>query len=993
MPGEGLSVEGYDFISKSRESGLGRGGVGILVKEEYTVEQVGIGEQLNKGGLESVWVKVGGKNYGETIVGVVYIRPHCGGNSSFPKDRILDFVLRQQELGYKVVLMGDFNAHFGEREAALDPRARLVSSLCTEGKLTNMNFQRSCRGKWTWYSGQKKSVLDYILLCERGVEEVGQLNIDDEEWFDIGSDHNLLFWDNVVLGRSKLLENTKDKGKGSKNWKWKVKGKVDWEEYRKQISEKMFTFASEMVEEELSAKERYTRFARYFNLAAEESLKKVYQGSSKPSKRLNSWWDKEVKEAIKQRKEACRKHRRYAKLNERFPEIIRAEDVEERWKSYQRQKERAKETIKKKRGEDRERALAQFRKEGKYNSAFFWGRAKQAKQLKLERVRGDDGVVFTGEREVAEQARKHWKKAAESLSSRKEKVAFKSDEVRKVTVDVANGMQAPFTYEEIVKAIKGMKRGKGVGKDKISLDMIVEGKEVLWHNLHGILNCCWEEEFIPEDWLEGIIVALHKGGDREDLGNYRDITLGSHIGKIFTSVLTGRLTQALETGVLGEAQGGFRKNRRTVDQVFVVNGIAQWRRSKGLKTWMAFLDFRKAFPSVWRKGLWAKMEGYGLGGRFLNVCRKLYTDVGARVRVGQTLSDRFEICEGLRQGCTLSPSLFSLFLMDLATELESKGLGVKVRGMWMGACFFADDIVLLAESGHELQRMLNVAYSFAERWQLKFNAKKCGVLVVGQKRQAKAWYLGKERIAEVDEYKYLGVWINRRANGQNHVKHLIEKSAGLHSLARGAKFWRGDEDVEAGLAVWEVACKPVLNYGAEVWACSSEGEERKIEQIQDRGGRHILGVSWRFPGTVVRGELGWGKLRYNRHKLALQYVGRLREMDDCRWPKTIARALASEETKGRGTWWDYVEDLIVLYKLGDMWEGRGWDSREWKRNVSKLVEEEAGNAWKREVEKRGDLGGYGERQKVLGRADYLKGGCGNRIREEIKRKCEWGDHF
>ena len=110
-----------------------------------------------------------------------------------------------------------------------------------------------------------------------------------------------------------------------------------------------------------------------------------------------------------------------------------------------------------------------------------------------------------------------------------------------------------------------------------------------------------------------------------------------------------------------KAQGGFRRNRRTTDQVFVVSGIGQIRRSQGKKTWMAFLDFKKAFPSVWREGLWEKMKEYGIDGKFLRVCQNLYCDVGARVRVGKVFSERYTIEEGLRQGCILSPSLFFSF--------------------------------------------------------------------------------------------------------------------------------------------------------------------------------------------------------------------------------------------------------------------------------------------------------------------------------------------
>ena len=61
--------------------------------------------------------------------------------------------------------------------------------------------------------------------------------------------------------------------------------------------------------------------------------------------------------------------------------------------------------------------------------------------------------------------------------------------------------------------------------------------------------------------------------------------------------------------------------------------------------------------------------------------------------------------------------------MDLAGELENRGLEVHVNGQWMGSCFFPDDIILLASSAQELQSMLDVAAGFARRWYLRFNPK------------------------------------------------------------------------------------------------------------------------------------------------------------------------------------------------------------------------------------------------------------------------------
>ena len=98
-------------------------------------------------------------------------------------------------------------------------------------------------------------------------------------------------------------------------------------------------------------------------------------------------------------------------------------------------------------------------------------------------------------------------------------------------------------------------------------------------------------------------------------------------------------------------------------------------------------------------------------------------------------------------------------------------MGVEIKGHSIGLCFFADDIVLIATSKEELQEMLDVVAEYGTRWKIRVNAKKCGVLVVGQKKQHYLRRLGRKRyqsIAEVDEYEYAGVWMNRQANGLNH---------------------------------------------------------------------------------------------------------------------------------------------------------------------------------------------------------------------------------
>ena len=92
------------------------------------------------------------------------------------------------------------------------------------------------------------------------------------------------------------------------------------------------------------------------------------------------------------------------------------------------------------------------------------------------------------------------------------------------------------------------------------------------------------------------------------------------------------------------------------------------------------------------------MREHGVEESFLSLCEGLYEGVQASVQVDGQQSRWFRVDEGLRQGCPLSPLLYSVYIMGMVEELERENLGVKVSGVWCGALLYADDIVLIAES-------------------------------------------------------------------------------------------------------------------------------------------------------------------------------------------------------------------------------------------------------------------------------------------------------
>jgi len=106
-------------------------------------------------------------------------------------------------------------------------------------------------------------------------------------------------------------------------------------------------------------------------------------------------------------------------------------------------------------------------------------------------------------------------------------------------------------------------------------------------------------EKVPDDWVKGLIVPVHKDRDKTVPDNYRGITLLSVVGKVYTAVLNARITKWSETkNKLADEQAGFRKDRSTIDHLFVLTEVIRSRREKRKDTFCAFLDLKKAYDTI-----------------------------------------------------------------------------------------------------------------------------------------------------------------------------------------------------------------------------------------------------------------------------------------------------------------------------------------------------------------------------------------------------------
>ena len=382
-----------------------------------------------------------------------------------------------------------------------------------------------------------------------------------------------------------------------------------------------------------------------------EATEKVVGRSKKRIKKATSWWSKEVKQAVQKKKDMYKKA-----LGER---------PDRAWEDYKVAKKEAKRVVREAKEADWVRCGKQLQKNFLENRRAFWKKVKEKEstsRLKA-RIEGKDGKLLTDTVEVKKRWMEHFSELLEGDGGEVDMVLEERE--------IEEGLSEEITEEEIRRAIARLKKGKAAGVCGIQGEMLKAGGDTVVRWLHIIFNIVWEKGKAPEDWQKAVIVAIHKKGSKKLCKNYRGISLLSIPGKIFAKILDARICQVTEGQVM-EEQAGFRVGRGCRDQIFVMRQLAEKTTEKDGKMYAAFIDLEKAYDKVWREDMWRTLATYGVSGRLLRAVKALYENSKARVRVEDELTECFEVRQGVRQGCPLSPWLFNVFLDMVAREARTQ---------------------------------------------------------------------------------------------------------------------------------------------------------------------------------------------------------------------------------------------------------------------------------------------------------------------------------
>ena len=208
--------------------------------------------------------------------------------------------------------------------------------------------------------------------------------------------------------------------------------------------------------------------------------------------------------------------------------------------------------------------------------------------------------------------------------------------------------------------------------DGIPSDILKNVGEKLCEALLGLFNRCLLSGAVPQDFRDALIVTIYKRkGDRAECGNHRGISLLAIAGKVLPKIVLNRLKFTSEE-VLPESQCGFRADRSTSDMIFTLRQLQKKAAEQHQPLYVVFVDFTKTFYTVDRTTLWKILEIYGCPDKLVNIIKQFHYEMKAQVSVGGEPSDAFVVNHGVKQGCVLAPTLFSLSPHSYAGDYERR---------------------------------------------------------------------------------------------------------------------------------------------------------------------------------------------------------------------------------------------------------------------------------------------------------------------------------
>ena len=399
--------------------------------------------------------------------------------------------------------------------------------------------------------------------------------------------------------------------------------------------------------------------------------------------------------------------------------------------------------------------------------------------------------------------------------------------------------------------------------------------------------------------------------------------------------------------------------------IFAARQLQEKSMEQHQDLYMTFVDLTKAFDTVSREGLWKIMSKFGCPDRFVKIVRQFHDGMMVRVLDDGNASDPFLVTNGVKQGCVLAPTLFSLMFSAMLTDaFRETSTGIPIKYRCDGKLFnprrlqavtkvketvirdllFADDSALGATKEQEMQQGMDGLSSACDNFGLTISTKKTEVMyqpAPGHQDQEPNISVKGQRLPAVEHFTYLGSTLSRSANIDQEVNTRIAKASCAFGRLRKTVWERRGISQHTRIKVYKAVVLTTLLYGCETWTIYRR-HEKQLQQLHLRCLRSILNIRWqdKIPDTEVLERAELPSVITTMRKAQIRWAGHVSRMADSRIPKQLFYGeLKHGERKVGGQRKRYKDSLKVYLKDFDIdattWENAASDRPAWRNLIHK----------------------------------------------------------
>lgn len=335
-----------------------------------------------------------------------------------------------------------------------------------------------------------------------------------------------------------------------------------------------------------------------------------------------------------------------------------------------------------------------------------------------------------------------------------------------------------ISIDEISKSLKLMKNNKSPGPDGI----IVEFYKLFWNNVRTDIKEVFDYSFtyeqLPYSQYMALITLLYKKGQREDIKNWRPISLLNCDGKMLSKVLAERLKRVLKE-IIHLDQQGCIPGRYVGQNIRLVEDIIQNHNDDEV---VVLLDQQKAFDRVEWQWLFKVLDKFNFGPNFKKWIEIMYKDMKSSILTNGFVSKCFPVKRGIRQGDSLSALLYIIqsepFAENIRKNTDLQGIVLKNEhdeNVECKCCMYVDDGVIFLKHVNSLDKCYNVIKTYEEASGAKLNMDKTVGIVMKESLVRPCNVDTHEIRLTTGPEKCLGVVIGKNVDKSEYWENIITK--------------------------------------------------------------------------------------------------------------------------------------------------------------------------------------------------------------------------